>query len=372
MRVIDLLHRWAGGLLGLILAVLGLSGALLVHRDAWIALPHSDDAQIQDTTTLAVVTDKIMAGSARPDSMIFATKDFGLHRLTYQRGGAGAYVDQSGVTVAQWNSQWERPELWLFDLHHHLFAGDTGETVAGVAAIAGIFFVLSGALLWWRTRRTFAFRVWPARMTRSAILRQHRDLGVVLAPVLLLSLATGASMVFRPFTALILGPGAPFKVDQALAPPPPRNASLAPDLDWGAMIETARTRFPDAEVRILSLPRKDDGVITLRMRQPTEWLPNGRTTLWFAADTGQLVAARDATTLPPQVRGFNMLYPLHAAKVGGLGYRLLMTASGLALGVLGTLAVWSFWFKRRRSRRYADQPQSDRISRASRGLVARN
>jgi uncharacterized iron-regulated membrane protein len=77
-----------------------------------------------------------------------------------------------------------------------------------------------------------------------------------------------------------------------------------------------------------------------------EWLPNGRTTLWFAADSGRLVAARDAATLPAVVRGYNMLYPLHAAKVGGLPYRLVMTATGLALTMLGTLAVWTFWSAR--------------------------
>ena len=46
-----------------------------------------------------------------------------------------------------------------------------------------------------------------------------------------------------------------------------------------------------------------------------------------------------------------MLYPLHAAKVGQLPFRLLMSVSGLAMGLLGTLAVWTFWFKRPKIRR---------------------
>ena len=86
------------------------------------------------------------------------------------------------------------------------------------------------------------------------------------------------------------------------------------------------------------------------MKQPAEWLPNGRTMVYFAADSGRLVEARDALALPAQARGFNMLYPLHAAKVGGLAYRLVMTCSGLALAMLGSLAVWSFWFARKPAR----------------------
>lgn len=349
MKTLDLLHRWTGGLLGLVLALLGLSGAILVHEDAWITLPHARDAQVTETAALAATVERIMADPAtRPQSMVFASEDLGLHQLRYERG-VGAYTDQAGEVVTRWQSQWERPEVWLFDFHHHLFAGETGEIVGGIAGICGLFFVISGAILWWRTRRTFEFRLWPRRMSRTAILRQHRDLGIIVAPLLLLSLYTGVAMIFRPTTALVLGPSAPATIAKALKPPKPIEVKTADRLDWAGMIRTARQRFPDAEVRILSLPRKDSGLISLRMKQPDEWTPNGRTALYFAADSGRLVEARDARELPAQARGYATFYPLHAAKVGGLAYRLLMTASGLGLTLLGGLAVWSFWFKRRQA-----------------------
>ncbi len=355
MRTLDLLHRWTGGLIGLLLAALGLSGAILVHRNALIFLLHANDAQVQDTAVLARVTQQVMGdAAARPQSLTFAPHDLGLHRLAFP-DGSGAYIDQTGAPVAQWANQWERPELWLFDFHHHLFAGETGDTIIGIAAIAGLLFVVTGLILWWRTRKTFQPRLLPARLSRPAVVRHHRDLGVVVTPLLLISLITGAVLVFRPLAALILGPGAPAQIDRALAGPPPRKARLSEDLNWSAMVETGRARFPDAEVRSLSLPRGDNGLITLRMRRPEEWLPNGRTTLWFAADTGALVASRDARSLSLPVRAYNLLYPLHAAKVGGLPYKLAMTISGLSLGLLGTLAVWTFWFKRARSRKRAAQ-----------------
>lgn len=355
MKVLDLLHRWLGGLIGLILAVLGFSGALLVHKDAWVILPHASDVQVQDTAVIAVATERIMANPAmRPESIIFASPNFGLHRLRFA-DDSGAYTDQAGNVVTRWSSQWERPELWLFDLHHHLFAGDMGETIIGVAAVAGLFFVISGIILWTRTRKTFEFRLLPKRMSRPAIVRHHRDLGVVAAPLLISALLTGAILVFRPIAGLILGPSAPARIEASLKAPPYPRAPLSQHHDWRGLIEQARTRFPDAEIRGLSLPRQNSGLITLRMKKPEEWLPNGRTTLWFAADTGRLVKARDASQLPSTVKAYNMLYPLHATKVGGLGYRLVMTFTGLALGLLGTLTLWSFWFARRRSPRPAPQ-----------------
>lgn len=352
MRGLDLLHRWLGGTFGLLLAVLGVSGALLVHKDVWVGVPGARDPQVQDTTTLSAVAERVMSAPDRPRSLVFATDSFGLNRLSYA-GDAGAYTDQAGAVVTRWSSQWERPELWLFDLHHHLFAGDTGEIVAGVAAVAGLVFVVSGLILWWPLRNSFELRLWPRRLARFPILRHHRDWGVLVAPLLAVSLVTGTLLVFRPAADMFLGPGAAARIDMALKPPAAPKAALGADLPWGGMIVTARRLYPDAEVRILSLPRGDSGLIGLRLRQPQEWLPNGRTVVWFAADTGRLVAHRDALALPQQVRVFNAVYPLHAAKVGGWPYRVVMTVSGLTLGLFGTLTVWTFWVARRapRSRR---------------------
>lgn len=315
--------------------------------------PHAGDALVTDPAVLGTTVARLMDDPAkRPQSIVFASDSFGLHRLSFKHD-AGAYADQTGAIVARWSSEWQRPEIWIFDLHHHLLAGEVGDWVIGIAALCGLFFVLSGAVLWWRTRRTFALRLWPKRMTRSAIMRQHRDLGIVVAPLLLLSLYTGAALVFRPVSALVLGSSAPAAITRSLKPPKPLGVKLAAQLDWAGMIAVAQARFPEARLRSLSLPRRDDGLITVRMKQPAEWLPNGRTTLFFAADTGRLVEARDALQLPAQVRGYNLFYPLHAAKVGGLAYRLVMTISGFALAMLGSLAVWSFWFAKPADRRSA-------------------
>jgi uncharacterized iron-regulated membrane protein len=357
LKTLDTLHRWAGGLIGLVLALMGLSGAILVHRDAWVMVPHAHDAKVHDVGVIADATARMMADpTARPTNILFADDGFGLSRLNYGEG-AGAYADQRGMIVTHWQSQWERPELWLFDFHHHLFAGDTGEWVIAIAGLCGLFFVLSGTILWWRQRRLYEFRLIPRRLTRPAIIRHHRDLGIIAAPLLLLSIYTGTTFVARPVTILTLGPSGPAAIERASKPPRVRKADLSPSIDWANIVRAAHARFPQAELRSIALPRKGNGLITVRMRQPEEWLPNGRTMLWFAADTGRLVEARDARAQNWQTRVFNLFYPLHAAKVGGLAYRLLITLSGLVLATLGSLTVWSFWFGKRRPRRPAPAPE---------------
>ena len=344
MKLLDTLHRWTGGLIGLLLALLGLSGTILLYDYLWIGLPGTGDPLRGDLATVTATTERLMAAPGA-QGIIYADERFGLHQLRFGKE-AGAYASQSGDIVTRWASQWERPELWIFDFHHHLFAGDSGEWVIGIAGLAGLFFVISGAILWWRTRKTFQLRLWPKRMSRPAIVMHHRDLGIIAAPLLLISIVTGTMMIFRPFAMVMIAPfGSPAEAAKAIEPPKYKGGPLVGKPDYTAMLAEARRRFPDAEFRILSLPRKPGDPISLRMRQQAEWLPNGRSTLWFDAANGELLGVRDALAMPSGAQAFNMVFPIHASKVGGWAWRITLTISGLAMTMLGSFAVWTFWFR---------------------------
>lgn len=346
MRMIELLHRWGGGLLGLILAVLGLTGSILVYKDAWIALPHVNDARVADPVALGQLTARLLEDASGGESLTYASDGFGL--VQFRSSNGGFYAAQGGEIVERWASRWERPELWLFDLHHYLLAGETGKFLAGIAGLAGIVFVITGTILWWRTRRTFRLRLWPKRLSQPAVRMHHRDLGIVTAPILFLAALTGVMLIFRPVAHIVLSPvGAPAMLDAELQPPVPRSAPLASHPDWTTIVERAHHTFPDAMIRIVSLPRKAGDPIAIRMKRDHEWLPNGSTRVWFDAGSGVILGSRDAGTLSPVTQAFNAIYPLHAAKVGGFAYRFVLCIAGIALTILGSLAVWSFWIPRR-------------------------
>lgn len=101
--------------------------------------------------------------------------------------------------------------------------------------------------------------------------------------------------------------------------------------------------FRDPEPRILSFPTQPGGLISLRMRRAAEWLPNGRTQVWLDPADGRILQTRDALALPLGLRIANAQSPIHAAKVGGLAYRLSVTVAGAALTLLGSLTVFTFW-----------------------------
>jgi uncharacterized iron-regulated membrane protein len=312
--------------------LLGLSGAILVWESEWIRVPGASDPLVENVAKIADITESV-AAKGNLVGITFASDDFGLHQLTYA-DGSGAYVRQDGTVVESWTSQWERPELWLFDLHHHLFSGEIGEVLSGIIGIAGILFVLTGVILWWRGRRGFRFRLWPERLAPGPIVRHHRDLGIVTAPLLVISMLSGVMILFAPIRFAMIGEEHRPKIERA-------GTSVSGPAD---ALVAAKAMFPGAVLRRISLPASPGGPLIVRMRQPFEWTPNGRTQLAFAANG--IVTVQDAAAANRQAWLSEKLYPIHSAKVGGWTWKLAMTASGLALSLLGSLTVWSFWARR--------------------------
>jgi len=348
LRALDLVHRWTGGLVGLLLVVIGLSGTVLVWEEYWISLPGAGDPLVVDASVTGAAVDAAMAVDPALSRITFADEGMGLHQAIY-RDGSGAYLTQAGEVVDRWDSLWGRPELWLFDLHHYLFLGETGEYVTGTLGLLLLAFAITGLILWWQTRKTFKFRLWPARMTRPAIVRQHRDLGVVAAPMLILSALTGTFMIFSTLEDMVFAPWA----DPAKAPAaPPTGASpVTPETDWGRLMVSAQAAFPDALPRRLMLPRNEGAPAVLRLRQDFEWTPNGRTYVYLDPATAEIMAVEDPAASDTASAITEKFYPVHAGKVGGFLWHLALTFGGLSLSLLGSLTVWTFWFKRPKPRR---------------------
>src|SRR5690606_32612860 len=143
-----------------------------------------------------------------------------------------------------------------------------GKYLTGVLGLLLLAFSVTGLILWWRTRKTFRFRLWPARMTRSAIVRQHRDTGVVAAPLLMPSALTGAMMVFPAISDALPAPWAgPEKPAPAL---PSDLAGPGPDTDWKRLMGNAQAAFPGAAPRRLMFPAAPGAPLALRLKQPFE------------------------------------------------------------------------------------------------------
>jgi len=345
MKSLSVLHRWSGGLIGLLLVVLGLSGTILLWEGSWVSVPGAHDPLAENVQLIGQVAQREMASGAT--RITFASDEIGLH-LVNRDGGAGVYVSQRGDTVATWASQWQRPEIWIFDLHHHLFYGETGETITGIAGIFGLLFVISGVFLWLRSRSPWRPRLLPKKLQPGPVVSYHRDMGILITPLLLLTFVTGVGMVFKPAAGAVLSPWGQL---EARAKPPEVEPAKGPS-PVAAMLAEAKAQFPDATLRRINAPRKPGEPWQVTMRQPFEWSLNGRTRLMFDG-AGKLVKVTDPAGGSQAASIYEKFLPLHGARVGGIAWKLVMTLSGLGLTILGGLATWSFWFRRAKKRRPA-------------------
>lgn len=348
MRKLLFLHRWTGAVFGLLLSLLGISGALLIWKYQWVrwtvegaSLPAAAEVE-----GLAQIVEKALAdSSAAVNSVLFGDTDMGVN-LVSTGSQSGFYSDHVGNIVTSWTSRFERPELWLFDLHHDLFLGEAGTWLGGFLGLLGLLFTISGVTLWWRTRRRFSLSLWPASFARRDLARHHRNLGVLLSPLLFVVMLTGLMMTWKPVNMWLLSSFTPINEMKAAVAPPKIAGGGFDSIDWKGIIGRAHKQFPEATIRVIRVPQKQGDLIGMRMKQPGEWLPNGRTLLWFDPQNGHLIDSRNALEFPTGVQVSNMVYPLHAAKVGGIVYELLMTLLGLIVTLLGGLVVYRFWFDR--------------------------
>lgn len=334
---LKLLHAWTGLVLSGLLFTLAASGSLLVFKDDWTRMTVPGATQGAAATPARAASALATAEAAFPGevrSVLLASPALGVHTLALKDGG-GAYLSADGRELVQWGKD-GRAADWLFDLHHHLFLGETGTIVTGIAGLSGLALALTGLALWWPQRRAFRPRVVPSSNTRPGWLSAHRNVGVLAAPLLILTLTTGSAMALpdlsKPLLAAMLS---------GAGPPSPKLKRKVAEVDWPAVMGAAQARFPDAALRIVVSPRNPGQPVEVRLRRPGEWHANGRTRVWLDGD-GSVLRAEDALAAPSAARVFNAFWPLHAARVGGLPWRVLVATGGLSLALLSLYGAESY------------------------------
>lgn len=344
------LHAWAGLLLCLLLVPIALSGASLVFKPQWLraSVPGAEAvAPIGVADAARAMTDaRVAFPEAR--SVTFAGPEIGLHQVSTPRGGGYLALDGS-QPVRTWGRN-ERVVDWLFDLHHHLLIGETGELITGWLGVLATSMVLTGVIIWFPAWRNFTLRVVPARASLGSWLAAHRNLGVLAAPVILVIAVTGAAMALDDASYRILG-------FERLTPP----VAGTGEINWSQVLAQAQSRFPDAELRVASWPRRDGQTAVIRLRQPGEWHNNGRTYVHIDPATSAVVAVEDVLTGPPGARVFATFWPLHASKVGGLPWKIATFLGGIALATLAIYGAESYrrkLFPERRKRQAVMVPGS--------------
>jgi uncharacterized iron-regulated membrane protein len=348
------LHRGLGLTLGLFWLVQFLSGAILVfHRPLDDFLLGARSAAINFRKVDAAL-DRL---SRQPGQGVVTSVtpsgglDGQLDVLLRAPGGGLTAIRIDGSTGATLRtSSWDRPVMSLspfrmvFLLHKQLLAGKLGEWVVGVSGLLLAVNILVGLRIAWPQpgRWTSVLLPRPTKSRAARLQALHRALGLVLAPLLLVTVISGLSMIWKAPLQAALGLR-PFH-----APVGERMGPLVAPVALSSAVSIGLRRLPNAMFAGVDTPGPGHAVYAVWLRQPGEWRQVfGSTIVYVDAADGRILAVRDARRFGLGESVIADSYPVHTWEWGGAASRWIAEMIGVAALVQAGLALVSSVDRRR-------------------------
>lgn len=367
-RVLFRIHWLLGIPAGLVLAVVGVTGALLSYEAELLDLLNprlrveaAGRAPLPPDRLIAIAVAahpgfsvRSYAGRADPAAPV----ELRLVRGA-ERGGTQVFIDPySGELLGA-------PRGADFfhtseQLHRFLAAGPVGKQIVGASTVALIVLALTGVVLRW-PRRWRSPRAWLALDTglrgRSLLWHLHAVLGTWALAFYLLAAFTGLWWSYGFYRSAVnamagvpvpAGPSAPAPTTSGAAAPP-----VSVDRAYAAFLAAA----PDAVRFSTHLP--GDPEAPIEWRYFTADAPHERAADSLSIDRvrGDVVARQRYADLPRGRRLIASMLPLHTGSWFGPLGRFAMMLASLAMPVFALTGLW-LWLQRRRRARGAREVRS--------------
>lgn len=355
-RVSYWIHLYGGLVLGGFLTVISVTGSVLVFEETlneWLRpdLYHvspSEERASMDAVVEAVTT-------ASPDATPWianlptAPTDPVVVRLGSE--APSVYVDPYRATVLGEQGPNEGLVHTIVDLHVELLAGRVGGLLVGITGLLLVLLTATGLVLWWPRRLqrlwrtlTIAWRHGPRRFNYDL----HRAGGFYTALFLFLTALTGTAFIFYPTTQQLIS------TLTATEPWPPSAPTVAETqgvetpgaVSYQKVMRAVEQVLPEAEPTYLYFPESKEAPVTVRLRTPPEWHPNGRSFVYVRPSDARVLRVDDAREAPWGAQVLQTFYPLHVGAVGGIVVKWLYVILGLApavLSVTGTIIWYQRW-----------------------------
>lgn len=336
-------HKWVGLTLGLLFALLGLTGSLLVfYPELDLAFnPQRAASRPATITAYAPIVETLrLSEPARPGTwrIELPTADNAPINARYYKPAETAHrafapliitLDPATLRVTSQRFWGNDVFTWLYNLHYSLLLEEDGKILLGIASLPLILLLISGLYLWWPAPGKWigALSIKSGAAWKRRIYDLHAKPGVY-SLLLVGTLTTTGLLLVVPgwFTPGIerLSPLAHMYHGNGQSTP------QAPQITADEAVRIALQRFPAAKVRWIHTPAPDQGFWRIQMRQAGE--PNRRfprTNVWIDASTGNILAIRDPQQNSAGDTLMDWLHPLHNGEAFGLPGRIVAFACGL-------------------------------------------
>lgn len=338
-RFVRRVHLWLGLGIGLLFALLGLTGSALVFYTAIDAALHPSIRSERAAVDLhSAAWDRALATGrawrSDPDGKwtLEVTGEGGPIPARYYPA-PGHHADRTMLWFSHDGRRILRAEpwggylmSWLYQLHMQLLSGDLGMKIVGWSGVAMLVLLTSGIIAWWPRgswRKALVFK------RDAAPIRRLRDLhklgGLWSGGLLLILTGTGVLLALPTVTVALFAP-TPL--------PSPRSAGPA-DTSVVAAFATARQVFPDGRIVFVDVPNRATLPIRVRLQLPGDPHPRFPGSYVFLDQrSGRVLAVHDVRHSGRGSAIIAWIRTLHDGTVGGLATRILAVLIGLMPTVL--------------------------------------
>lgn len=345
-------HLWAGLVLGALLLVVSITGALLVFRSnlerrldphRWIVTPGATRLAPEELVARAVAAHpageleslRYFGDATAPFLVYFSNKDY-VHLNPYTGevlGVRARYGEGFG---------------WIEGLHKYfqIAPASVGETISGYNALAFLLIVATGVVLWWpATRRALtAGLTLNGKLTgRPWNLNLHKTAGIYAALVLATLALTGAPISIDWLKNALY----PLTASTKATPPPARTSGAKSFVGFNRLAAAMAAQFPAARETYLPLPKK--GLVAAYSIEAGAAHPNARSYAYWDGASGALLRAQPYATAPTGLRVYYFMMSLHTGVWGGPVMQIVLLLGALSVPLLTYTGVAS-WLRRRSNR----------------------
>ena len=320
------LHRWIGVAVALVLLLTALTGfALTWLRPLERALApalysgHADLGSVQALVNLieqrfgtnAKVTLRLPQFAGQPVTAEVSSPSW----------SGEVFLSPNTAKILEEVEELSTLRSVVFELHSNLMLGQFGKATLAVTSALFVCLFISGWVVWWpRSVRAWrsAFRLRLKSPARIWLGDLHRNLGALIGWLVLLSVASGAYMAWRPIShgltmlwgqERVMPPKLTGDVSRSVSPSGP-GVSDAFDL----MVARTHLELPGGSIVYISYSGRDSPV-RIRKRLADDPHPNGLSSVWFDPHSGSVLKTVVWSQLDVGARAFAWVYPFHSGQL---------------------------------------------------------
>ena len=325
------IHLYIGLFAGLVILVLGISGAILALQSEgpasspWVA-PNGQPS------SAAHVVEAVRRARPGQPLLGFAIPDAPDRAYGVLVRGRRVFVDPYTLSIVDEQPPQQPFYRSVYTIHATLGAGEIGRKIVGAATILSVFSVFTGLYLWWPARAVWqrALTVkWNARFRRVNH-DVHNVLGFYLSIFLAILALSGVALALQD------------EIDSERRVRSPVPTAGAPTIPLEQALAIADRTIPGARTTWVEVPQPNRAVYRVMKKFPEDPNQTGRSRVYVHSETGGIVWRRSTREESLPARIFGWRYPLHVGSVFGTPTRILafLASVFLAVQVVSGLLIW--------------------------------